>query len=135
MKLLAGVLAVVLILLGILVSAWLLVHLVVRIDSKLDPLKGVKAWEIYRVEEPNARVYCLARRVADNRFDLGGVSAMIAEKNHLRDYNLYPGQEILLPVFKAKKELASQGFLSVKRCIEKDGTGKCAKEEVVIPGG
>ena len=65
--------------------------------------KGVKAWEIYRVKELNTRVWCLARRAANNHHDITGVSSLISKKNNLKkDYNLHPGDEILLPVFREK---------------------------------
>lgn len=102
-KFLVGALVMVLIILGILVLMYLVILYPVVRNSELDPLKGVKTWEIYRVEESNTRVWCLARRVANNHYNLQEVVILISEKNNLKgDYNLHPGDEILLPVFRKK---------------------------------
>lgn len=98
-----GILTGALILAVALILGLLLTYLVLMRNFDVDPLKGVKAWEIYRVEEPNTRVWCLARRVANNHYNLQEVSLMIIEKNNLKgDYDLHPGEEILLPVFQEK---------------------------------
>ncbi len=68
-----------------------------------DAAKKVKDWRIYKVQTSDTRVYCLARGVANNKFNLTELSMMIAEKNNLKgDYYLYPGQKIRLPVFEKK---------------------------------
>ena len=96
----AKIVLVFLLLIGIIV---LFAAIAARTASDSNPLKQVTGWKIHKVETSDTRVYCLARRVANNRFDITGVSTMIAEKNHLKDYNLYQGQEILMPVFAKKK--------------------------------
>jgi len=64
-----------------------------------DVVKKVKHWKAYEVQTSDTRVYCLARGIANGKFNLTELSIMIAEKNNLKNYAFYPGQKVLLPVF------------------------------------
>ena len=64
-----------------------------------DAVKKVKGWKTYKVQTSATRVYCLARGIANGKFNLTELSIMIAEKNNLKNYAFYPGQKVLLPVF------------------------------------
>lgn len=101
-----------------------------------NPLKNVLAWESYQVKESNTKVWCLARNIARDKYDTRDVVELIAEKNpglRKKGFDLQIGDEILLPVFK-EKTIASRGFLSVKKCVEKDKTGEPLKYEIITPG-
>ena len=66
-----------------------------------NPLKTVRVWEFHQVKEPNAKLWCLARNIARDKYDTRDVVELIAEKNpglRKKGFDLRVGDEILLPV-------------------------------------
>lgn len=52
----------------------------------------------------------------------------------VKEFEIHIPKDSILETYDPNLLSTSPGFLSVKRCIEKDKTGKCVKEEIITPG-